>query len=439
MRSALRRSRTSRLLPFQVPTDRPAYFGGRCDALGQPDVRRRRVGQPVMTAGLQSAESVAVDPAQRRITVVTLSGSRQADVKDSADFRTWAALASRLGAAECIWAGPDLECRRGALHVLRRSRGPGVLRSLVWAAGSARHGVRLARAALRRGDSVVINGGEPWGWPSAWIVARATRCPLLIDVHGDLLALPVAVFGRWRQIVLRRAAVAFARHAEGCRVVARSMQEGLARRGIPSVLVPSRLLPVWEEPLQRNRPPLADPKAPQLLTVGRLHPSKGLDLLLPAMAELVQTLPSARLRIVGDGPLRARLTEQAAQLGLAGHVDFLGARGVDDIRAELARADLFVISSRDEGLPRTLLEATAAAVPVVATKVGGIPAAAARWESVTLVAPDSASIADGVRRVLASPPSDEQLLAVRGDVLAHYGFDVNIDAVAALIRSVGAK
>ncbi|MEV4330803.1 glycosyltransferase [Streptomyces sp. NPDC049597] len=391
-----------------------------------------------MTAGLQSAGSVAVDPAQRPVTVVTFSGSRQADVQDSADFRTWAALASRLGAAECIWAGPELECRRGALHVLRRPRRPGILRSLVWAAGAARHGVRVARAALGRGDTVVINGGEPWGWPSAWIVARATRCPLLIDVHGDLLALPVAVFGRWRQIVLRRAAVAFTRHADGCRVVARSMQDGLARRGIPSVLVPPRLLPVWEQPLRRDRPPLADPEVPRLLTVGRLHPSKGLDLLLPAMAELVRTLPSARLRIVGDGPLRAQLNAQAAQLGLTGHVDFLGARGVDDIRAELARADLFVISSRDEGLPRTLLEATAAAVPVVATTVGGIPAAAACWESVTLVAPDAASIADGVRRVLASPPSDEQLAAVRGDVLAQYGFDVNIDAVAALIRSVAA-
>jgi glycosyltransferase involved in cell wall biosynthesis len=157
------------------------------------------------------------------------------------------------------------------------------------------------------------------------------------------------------------------------------------------------------------------------------------------MAELVRTLPAARLRIVGDGPLRNPLGEQAEQLGLSDHVEFLGARCVNEIRSELSRADLFVISSRDEGLPRTLLEATAAAVPVVATSVGGIPAAAARWDSVALVTTTPAAIANGVRLVVASPPSAEQLASVRDDVLATYGFETNIDALTALFRSVGGQ
>jgi glycosyltransferase involved in cell wall biosynthesis len=260
-----------------------------------------------------------------------------------------------------------------------------------------------------------------------------------MDIHGDLLALPVAAFGRWRRVVLRRAVVVFARRADGCRVVAQSMLDGLKERGIASVLVPPRLLPIWEQPLLRCRPPLSTPAAPLLLTVGRLHPSKGYDLLLLAMAELVGALPAARLRIVGDGPLRDSLRDQAGQLGLSDHVEFLGARGVDEIRSELSRADLFIISSRDEGLPRTLLEATAAAVPVVATTVGGIPAAAARWDSVTLVTTTPAAIANGVRQALASPPSAEQLASVRDDVLATYGFETNIEALTALFRSVGGQ
>lgn len=368
------------------------------------------------------------------LTVVTISGSRQADVDDSADFRTWAALAGRLGQARCIWAGPQLECLRGSMHVLRRPRRTGP-RSLIWAAGSVRIGVRLARAATRRGETVVVNGAEPWGWLSAWLVARLVRCPWLMDIHGDYLALPVASLGRWRRAVLRRAVVSFARRATARRVVAQSMRDALDQRGIPSVLVPPRLLPIWEKPLERTRPPLSS-ASPQLLTVGRLVSSKGYDLLLTALAELVPTLPGLRLRIVGDGPLRNQLADQAARLGLSRHVEFLGARGVDEVRSELSRADLFVISSRDEGLPRTLLEATAAGVPVVATRVGGIPAAAGHWPSVSLVTPDPGAIAAGVRTVLASPPSVDHLASVRRQVLASYGFDTNLDALAALFRNV---
>jgi glycosyltransferase involved in cell wall biosynthesis len=173
-----------------------------------------------------------------------------------------------------------------------------------------------------------------------------------------------------------------------------------------------------------------------LLTVGRLHPSKGYDLLLAAVADLVTTLPGVRLRVVGDGPLRDPLNDQAHRLGLHDHVAFLGTRDVDEVRAELACADLLVISSRDEGLPRTLLEAAASGVPVVATSVGGIPSAVTGWESVTLVVPDPAAIAEGVHRAVSSPPSGGQLASVRGRVIATYGFETNIAALATLFRTV---
>ncbi len=368
------------------------------------------------------------------LTAVTISGVRQADVDDSADFRTWAALAGRLGRAECVWAGPRLECRRGPLHVHRRPRYPGP-RSLVWVVGSVRVGVRLARAAQRRGETVVVNGTEPWGWLSAWLVSRLVRSPWLMDVHGDYLALPVASLGRGRRAVLRRAVVFFARRADTRRAVSRSISASLAGRGLSCAEVPPRLQPVWEEPLKRERPPLESPSL-RLLAVGRLVASKGFDLLLAAVAELARTEPAVHLRIVGDGPLRDRLAHEAARLGLSPHVEFLGTRDVDEIRAELSQADLFVISSRDEGLPRTLLEATAAGVPVVATSVGGIPAVAGGWDSVRLVPVDAAAIASGVRQVLACPPGAEQLASVRRHVLDTYGFEKNIDMLTDLFQSV---
>jgi glycosyltransferase involved in cell wall biosynthesis len=371
---------------------------------------------------------------QPRITVVTISGHRQPAVEDSPNFRSWSALADRLGHAWCIWAGPHLECDRGSMHVVRRPRRTG-LRSLVWAAGSVRIGVRLARAAARRGETVVLNGAEPWGWLSAAVVSVIVRRPWLMDVHGDYLALPVASLGRWRRAVLKRAVVAFARRATARRVVAQSIVDAFSRRGIASALVPPRLLPVWEEPLVRTRQPLAGP-SPSLLAVGRLVPSKGYDMLLTALATLIETVSTVRLRIVGDGPERAKLVRQAEQLGLSDRVEFLGACSIDEVRTEFARADLLVISSRDEGLPRTLLEAAAAGVPAVATSVGGIPAATSNWKTVSLVSPDAGSLAAGLRHVLASSPSLGHLDAVRRQALATYGFSTNLDELADLFRRV---
>ncbi|GHK04209.1 hypothetical protein SY2F82_60060 [Streptomyces sp. Y2F8-2] len=371
---------------------------------------------------------------RQRITVVTISGHRQPDIEDSADFRSWNALADRLGHAWCIWAGPHLRCDRGSMHVVRHPRRPGP-RSLLWVVKSVRLGVGLARAAARAGETVVLNGAEPWGWLAAWTVSLIVRRPWLMDVHGDYLGLPVASLGRWRKAVLERAVLVFARRATERRVVAQSMADALSRRGIPSALVPPRLQQVWEDPPVRTSPPLSGP-GPSLLAVGRLVPSKGYDILLEALATLVETVPAARLRIVGDGPERTRLTALAERLGLAGRVTFLGARGVDDVREEYARADLFVISSRDEGLPRTLLEAASAAVPVVATRVGGIPAAVSGWPGIVLVLPDAGALAEGLRRVTASPPEPEDLAAVRQKVLAVYAFSTNLDQLGRLYRDV---
>lgn len=369
-----------------------------------------------------------------RVTVVTFSGHRQPDVKDSHDFRSWAALADRLGPIWCIWAGPPLRSQEGSLHVIRRLRHPGV-RSLLWVARVVPTGVCIARAAVARGERVVLNGAEPWGWLSAWLVAIVVRRPWVMDVHADYLALPAASVGRWRKAALRLAVNLFAHRASARRVVAQPMVDALQRRNLNATLLSSRLQPVWELPLERAQPPLTGPGL-TILAIGRLVPSKGYDMLLHAIAEVVKEVPETQLRIIGDGPERTQLEALTFQLHLSDNVAFLGSGGIDEVRAGLARADIFIISSRDEGLPRTLLEAAAAGVPVVTTAVGGIPAAAAVWTTVLLVPVDANSLATGVRRVLASPPDTTQLAAVRDDVLASYGFEPNLDALASFYRGV---
>jgi len=104
---------------------------------------------------------------------------------------------------------------------------------------------------------------------------------------------------------------------------------------------------------------------PHLVTAGRLSREKGFDLLLAAMPAVLRALPQARLTILGEGPLRAGLTDQARELGIEEAVSFPGFQ--QNPWRYFLHADLFVLSSRYEGLPNALLEALALDVRVVAT------------------------------------------------------------------------
>lgn len=103
--------------------------------------------------------------------------------------------------------------------------------------------------------------------------------------------------------------------------------------------------------------------------VGRLIRVKGCDIFLRALANL-KDLPVEAV-IIGDGPERSSLESLASSLGLQGRVKFVGQ--VDTAAPLFSAFDLFVLSSTSEGTPLTLLEAMAAGVPVIATRVGGVP------------------------------------------------------------------
>ena len=142
----------------------------------------------------------------------------------------------------------------------------------------------------------------------------------------------------------------------------------------------------------------AGPARPLVLAVGRLAPQKGFGTLLEAASRWRDIKPEPVLVIVGEGPLEARLKGQAAEL----HLDarFPGQR--DDVPALLAAAAVFVLPSVWEGQPLILQEALRAGVPVVATRVGGIPELTG--EDAILVPPgDPDRLADAVHAVLTDP------------------------------------
>jgi glycosyltransferase involved in cell wall biosynthesis len=138
----------------------------------------------------------------------------------------------------------------------------------------------------------------------------------------------------------------------------------------------------------------------RLVSVGRLQAPKDAVTLVGALAALHGDPFEAVL--VGDGPDRAAVEEEVRRYGLEPVVEVLGER--NDVPELLAEADVFVLSSRSEGLPISILEAMAAGLPVVASDVGGVPEVVAEGETGLLVPPgDPQRLAEALGRLLGDP------------------------------------
>jgi glycosyltransferase involved in cell wall biosynthesis len=144
----------------------------------------------------------------------------------------------------------------------------------------------------------------------------------------------------------------------------------------------------------------------RICSVARLESPKDHDTLLRALA----ALPSRdwKLDLVGDGPRESKIRRLAASLGIARHVDFLGYR--TDAAEVLAASQLFVLSSRSEALPRSILEAMRAGLPVLAVDVGGVREAVAHGAT-GLLAPagDVPALSYAIAELLSGPGLRQRL------------------------------
>ena len=143
-------------------------------------------------------------------------------------------------------------------------------------------------------------------------------------------------------------------------------------------------------------------------TVGALIPEKGVADFIRAANLIRAKLPEVLFVVVGDGPERENLEKQVKQIGLAGHVKFMG--WMPSELDTMSTIDIFVMPSHEEGLPYVLLEAMACQRPIVASEVGGVPEAIVDGESGLLFRPgNSDAIADGVLRLLHNPDLAQRL------------------------------
>lgn len=134
--------------------------------------------------------------------------------------------------------------------------------------------------------------------------------------------------------------------------------------------------------------------------VGRLSPEKGFDILIQSVARLRQQGVNAGLLLVGEGEQQLKLEELARQLGCTDALHLAGFR--EDVRPLFEAMDVFALSSLREGLPNVVLEAMALEVPVVATRIAGVPKVIDEGRNGLLVNPGSAEELTGALGHLAN-------------------------------------
>ncbi|MGH8335479.1 MAG: glycosyltransferase family 4 protein, partial [Gammaproteobacteria bacterium] len=171
------------------------------------------------------------------------------------------------------------------------------------------------------------------------------------------------------------------------------------------------------DPLLRlDRDRVASPRANQqvkrIVTVGRLVPSKGIDVLLRAMRKVKARNPawSLELSVIGKGRLQGELTQLARELGLADHVRFLGYLPQDEAYPHLAAADVLALPFRSDPGPVVIPEGLGLGVPIIACAVDGIAELVKAGDAVRLVPPDDHdSLADALNEVLDNPALAERM------------------------------
>ncbi|MBN1311282.1 MAG: glycosyltransferase [Anaerolineae bacterium] len=164
-----------------------------------------------------------------------------------------------------------------------------------------------------------------------------------------------------------------------------------------------RFLPVAPKLITQTRSSLRLPEnGPLIGTVGRFDPQKDYRTWLQMASHVQASLPGARFVIVGDGEFRRAIEAWIVELGLENNVMLLGSR--PDIENIMPVFDVFVLSSRYEGLPNVILEAMSCGVPVVATSVDGTVELVHHNETGLLVKPhDALALAEAVLRILSNP------------------------------------
>ncbi|MFT4148688.1 MAG: glycosyltransferase [Paracoccaceae bacterium] len=188
------------------------------------------------------------------------------------------------------------------------------------------------------------------------------------------------------------------------------------------------------EPARFADPAPLPPGGPHLVAIGRLAGQKGFPLLVEAMALAAPGLPQLHLTLVGDGELRGQIEVAIAAHRLRERITLAGWQDEAGVRAALARSQALILPSFAEGLPVVLMEAMAAARPVIATAIAGVPELVTPDVGWLVPAGDAQTLADAIAAMAATPADRLAAMgaAARARVLARHDIDAQAARLADL-------
>ncbi len=174
-----------------------------------------------------------------------------------------------------------------------------------------------------------------------------------------------------------------------------------------------------------------------VIFTGRFYPVKGLGYLVEAFRTVSQKIPEAELWLVGNGADRESLTQAVAKNGLTGRVRFTGEVLHQKIPEYLAMADVFALPSLSEGFPLVILEAMALGLPIVASRVRGLPEIITDGENGFLVEPkNSAQLAQKIIQLLENPALRQNISDANKKKSQQYDWERVIDAMETIYSQV---
>jgi len=273
---------------------------------------------------------------------------------------------------------------------------------------------------LKREAVDLVHAQSPIAAAPGRLVARMLGLPAVVTVH-----LPVTRYhgtrqtlrarsGRWIYVNLDR----FLNHAMtdllvyvAGRVRDESVSSGLAPAERSTVIPNGIDLEDFQGSADRDslRRSFSVPQGASVITfIGRLDEQKGLDLLLEAAAHLETGVEGVEVWLIGDGPARTELQRQATKLGIDDRVKFWGYQA--QIERYLYASDIFALPSRYEGMPIVLLEALAAGIPCVVSRVGDNDLVVEDGKQGLVVTPnDVTALAKALNLLLLSPEMRRQM------------------------------
>jgi glycosyltransferase involved in cell wall biosynthesis len=241
--------------------------------------------------------------------------------------------------------------------------------------------------------------------PAAMLLARALNVPFSIKARGA----DIQYWGERPGI--REQILAAGQAANGLLAVSAALKQVMAGLGMPEEQIRVHYTGVE---LERFRPSdraaakaRLGVKGPLLVSAGALIPRKGQAITLRALEQL----PDATLLLVGDGPDRGALEQQATRAGLKSRVRFLGSRPHADLPELLGAADVMVLPSSSEGLANAWVEALACGTPIVISDVGGARELLRDERAGRIVAREPEAIAAAVQALLGSRPDPSAVRA----------------------------